>query len=91
MIHQQHAIAIYTMGGCPYCKKALQILKQTGLRYKVKNIGNDAQLAIRLYRETGSPKVPKIFINGQFIGGSDRLQALAESGELSRAVGQGSR
>ncbi len=91
MIHHQHAIAIYTMGGCPYCKKALQILRQLGLPYKAKNIGNNAQLAIQLYRETGSPKVPKIFINGQFIGGSDRLQALAESGELFRAVGQGAR
>ena len=86
MIHHQNAIAIYTMGGCPYCKKALGLLRQIGAPYKVQNLGNNAQLAIQLYRETGSPKVPKIFVNGQFIGGSDQLQSLVDSGELFRAV-----
>jgi len=86
MIHHQNAIAIYTMGGCPYCKKALELLRRLGLPYKAKNLGSNAQLAIHLYRETGSPKVPKIFINGQFIGGSDQLQAMADSGELFKAV-----
>lgn len=88
MIHHQHPIAIYTIGGCPYCKKAIRILRQFGLPYKAKNIGSDARLAIHLYRETGTPKVPKIFINGQFIGGADQLQGLVESGKLFHAVGR---
>jgi len=86
MIHHQHAIVIYTMGGCPYCKRALTLLRQLGVSYKAKNIGSDPKLAIRLYHETGSPKVPKIFINGQFIGGSDQLQAIVENGQLARAL-----
>lgn len=86
MLHHQNAIVVYTMLGCQYCKKALSLLKQLGLPYKAKNLGSNAQLAIQLYRETGSPKVPKIFVNGQFIGGSDQLQRMADSGELFRAV-----
>jgi glutaredoxin 3 len=88
MIHHQHPVALYTIGGCPYCKKAIRLLKQLRSPYKVKNIGSDARLAIQLYRETGTPTVPKIFINGQFIGGSDQLQRLADSGQLFRAIGQ---
>ena len=86
MLHHQNSIVVYTMLGCPYCKKALSLLKQLGLPYKAKALGNNAQLAVQLYRETGSPKVPKIFVNGQFIGGSDQLQRMADSGELFKAV-----
>ena len=88
MIHHQHPVAIYTIGGCPYCKKAIRILRQAGVPYKTKNIGSDARLAIQLYRETGTPKVPKIYINGQFIGGADQLQAIVENGQFFHAGGR---
>lgn len=86
MIHHKHPVAVYIIYGCKYCKKAIQILQQSGIPYKAENIGSNAQLAMQLYRETGSPKVPKVFVNGQFIGGADRLQHIVETGQLARAL-----
>lgn len=88
MIHHQYPVAIYIISGCPYCKKAIKLCRQLGIPYKAKSIGNNANLAMQLYRETGSPTVPKIFINGQFIGGADQLENLAKSGELFQALSQ---
>ena len=88
MIHQQYPVAVYTIAGCPYCKKAIKLLRHLGIPFKARNVGSNAQLAVQLYRETGSPSVPKIFINGRFIGGFDRLQALAESGQLAHVLAQ---
>lgn len=88
MIHRQYPVALYVMHGCPYCKRAVQLLRKLGIPFKAQNIGNNANLAYKLYHETGSPTVPKIYIRGRFIGGSDQLQALAESGELLQAVGR---
>jgi len=87
MIHNQYPIVVYTIYGCEYCKRAVKLLKQSGLPYKTRNIGSDANLGNALYQMTGSPSVPKVFIKGQFIGGFDQLRALAESGQLFHAAG----
>lgn len=86
MIHKQYPVALYIMHGCPYCKRAIQLLRRLGISFKAQNIGNNAELAYKLYHETGSPTVPKIYIYGKFIGGSDRLQELVESGKLFQLV-----
>ena len=55
---------------------------QMGLPHKAYNLGQKPQLATELARDTGSSSVPKVFVQGKFIGGYDELATLAENGQL---------
>lgn len=41
-----------------------------------------------LAQSTGWPTVPKIFVQGQFIGGYNELMNMAQSGELQARLAQ---
>lgn len=82
MQHRDAPIVLFTIYGCPYCQKAVRFLKQNNMPFKAINIGNNAHMMIKLAESTGSKTVPKIFVQGRFIGGAAELEAMAESGEL---------
>lgn len=75
-------IVLFVIYGCPYCKAAKKLCAQMGLPHKAINIGNNANLMTKLAQETGSPSVPKVFVQGQFVGGFDQLNQLAQDGQL---------
>ncbi len=81
-------IVLFVIYGCPYCKAAKKLCKQLGVPHKAINIGNNANLMTQLAQETGSPTVPKVFIQGRFVGGHDQLNHLAQNGELGKMLQQ---
>lgn len=87
-MHRQAPIVLFTIYGCPYCQDAIKFLKRNTLPHKAVNIGNNAQMAMKLAESTGSPTVPKIFVQGEFIGGHSELMKMAESGELGARLGR---
>jgi len=87
--HKQHPVCVYTLSGCPYCKRAIAMLRQAGIPHKALNLGRNPQLAQQLAQETGSPTVPKVFVFGEFVGGADQLEQLLASGELAQRLHQG--
>lgn len=56
--------------------------------FKAKNIGNNARMMENLAKSTGWATVPKIFVQGRFIGGYNELMQLARSGELEAMLRQ---
>lgn len=81
-------IVLFVIYGCPYCKEAKRLCSQMKLPHKAYNVGSRPQLASQLARDTGSPTVPKIFVQGKFIGGYDQLVNLAENGQLIPMLNQ---
>ncbi|KAK9806961.1 hypothetical protein WJX72_008735 [[Myrmecia] bisecta] len=84
-------IALFTKSYCPFSKKAKYIMDlEVGPdQYKYMDIDlRPDMVAIQQYLGliTGGTTVPRIFIKGTFIGGSDELEALARSGQLSQLV-----
>jgi glutaredoxin len=77
-------IVAYVIYGCPYCKAAVKLLRSLGVPHRIQNIGSNADLMVKLANATGSPTVPKIFVNGEFIGGYTNLEQLAKSGQLDQ-------
>jgi glutaredoxin-like protein len=76
-------VSIMTKPGCPFCAKAKQMLADNAIEYEEIVLGQDATL--RTVRAiTGKDTVPQVFIDGDFIGGSDALQAYVE--EIHRAA-----
>jgi glutaredoxin-like protein len=67
------AISIMTKPGCPFCAKAKQMLSDIGMSYEEIVLGHDASLrSVRAI--TGKETVPQVFIDGDYIGGSEELE-----------------
>jgi len=70
---------------CPFCVKAKKAMDDVGIPVEVMNLDNmEEGPAIQDYmlQITGGRSVPRVFINGEFIGGGDDTVAKAASGEL---------
>ena len=76
-------IEIYTQPFCPYCARALGLLKKKGAAFREINAphGTPARDEART-RSGGRSTVPQIFIDGTHVGGSDDLSALDRAGKL---------
>lgn len=87
---RSHRIVLYMKGNalfpqCGFSARALQLLQPFGEVHTVDVLSNpEVREGIKKY--TNWPTIPQIFINGQFIGGSDILMELAERGELADLV-----
>lgn len=86
--HREAPIVAFTIYGCPYCQNTVRFLKKNHLPFKAINIGNNATMMRNLAQSTGWPTVPKIFVQGQFIGGYNELMNMAQSGELQARLAQ---
>ena len=70
-------VEIYTKVFCPYCSRALALLRGKGVEIEEYDITMDsAKRSEMIERSSGRMTVPQVFINGQHIGGSDDLAAL---------------
>ncbi|MBB1072960.1 glutathione peroxidase [Rhodoferax sp. 4810] len=66
-------ITVFTRPGCPYCAKAKDLLKKSGMDFEELVLNRDyTELSLRAV--AGATTVPQIFIGGQKIGGSDDLE-----------------
>lgn len=79
-------VTVYTADHCPYCMRAKNLLKSKGIVYQEVNISQDPKKREELEEKTGWMTVPMIFIGEEFIGGADKLQEMAASGELEQKL-----
>ncbi len=76
-------IEIYTQPWCPYCARAINLLRDKGVDFQeIEAPGGSAARTEAVRRSGGLTSVPQIFIDGAHIGGSDELRALDRSGKL---------
>ncbi|MEQ9115884.1 MAG: glutaredoxin 3 [Rickettsiales bacterium] len=81
-------VEIYTKSTCPFCVRAIDLLKRKNIDFKHIEVGNDPEKRAKLEEKAnGRHTVPQIFINGKGIGGCDELYELEESGKLDKMVG----
>jgi len=82
------SVKIYTTPYCPYCVRAKRLLERKGVPYEEIDVANDDEARVALAERTGRRTVPQIFINGEYIGGSDELHALDSAGKLDALLTQ---
>lgn len=75
---------------CGFSGRAIQILKASGVDPKnvatVNVLENEAiRQGIKEY--SNWPTIPQLYVKGEFIGGSDIMMEMYESGELARTLG----
>ncbi len=66
-------VAVITKPSCPFCSKAKALLVEKGYQFEELELGKDLSLTA-LKAITNATAVPQVFINGELIGGSDKLE-----------------
>jgi glutaredoxin 3 len=81
-------IEIYTTPFCGYCARAKSLLDKKGAVYVEMDVMMDETKRTEMRDRAKRSTVPQIFINGQYIGGSDELSALEQAGKLDSLLAQ---
>ncbi|XP_049723920.1 glutaredoxin 2 isoform X4 [Elephas maximus indicus] len=86
-----NCVVIFSKTSCSYCTMAKKLFHDININYKVVELdmleyGNQFQDA--LFKMTGERTVPRIFVNGTFIGGATDTHRLHKEGKLLPLVHQ---
>ncbi|XP_033820941.1 glutaredoxin 2 isoform X1 [Periophthalmus magnuspinnatus] len=87
----QNCVVIFSKTTCPYCKMAKNVFNEIGANYKVIELDehNDGRrLQDALAQMTGARTVPRVFINGNCIGGGSDTKQLHQQGKLLPLIEQ---
>ena len=74
---------------CGFSGRAIQILKAVGVdtrALKTVNVLEDDGIRQGIKEYSQWPTIPQLYVNGEFIGGSDIMMEMYESGELQQVV-----
>jgi monothiol glutaredoxin len=68
---------------CGFSGRAIALLKQSGVKNLITvNVLDDDDVRQGVKDFSNWPTVPQLYVNGQFVGGSDIMTEMFESGEL---------
>jgi len=67
-------VTIFTRPGCPYCVRAKGMLHDAGIAFEELALNRD-YTDTSLRAVAGVTTVPQVFINGEHVGGSEKLEA----------------
>lgn len=84
---EQNKIMLFMKGNrhqpmCGFSATAIRVLEAMDVPYETFDVLGDPEVreAIKVY--SSWPTIPQVYIDGQFIGGSDILREMYERGEL---------
>ena len=67
-------VTVFSRAGCPFCVRAKGMLHDAGIRFEELVLNRDYTEAT-LRAVSGQSTVPQVFINGEYIGGSEAVAA----------------
>jgi monothiol glutaredoxin len=74
---------------CGFSGRAIQILKAVGVdtkAVKTVNVLDDAEIRQGIKEYSNWPTIPQLYVKGEFVGGSDIMMEMYESGELQQVI-----
>lgn len=74
------------MPQCGFSNNVVQILNTLGVSYETVNVLDDPELRQGIKDYSNWPTIPQVYVNGEFIGGSDVMIELYQNGELQQMV-----
>ncbi len=88
---KQNKIMVFMKGTklmpqCGFSNNAVQILNTLGVPFETFDVLSDFEVRQGIKEYSNWPTIPQIYINGEFIGGSDILYELYQKGELQETV-----
>ena len=89
-----HDVVLFMKGNasfpmCGFSGRAIQILKACGVEPRALatvNVLEDEAIRQGIKEYSNWPTIPQLYVKGEFIGGSDIMMEMYESGELQQLV-----
>src|SRR5438477_65608 len=73
---------------CGFSGRAVQILKACGVDdLKTFNVLEDEDVRQGIKDYANWPTIPQLYVNGEFVGGSDIMMEMYQAGELQQVLG----
>jgi monothiol glutaredoxin len=86
-----HKIMVFMKGNkmmpqCGFSNQVVQILNILGVPYETVDVLADQDIRQGVKEYSNWPTIPQVYINGEFVGGSDVMTELYQKGELQQMV-----
>ena len=87
-----HPVVLFMKGSpqfpqCGFSASAIQILKASGVdKPFTVDVLQDEEIRQGIKEYANWPTIPQLYVNGEFVGGSDILREMYQSGELQQMV-----
>ena len=72
---------------CGFSSRAVAILERLEVPYKTVDVLQDPDIRQGIKDYSDWPTIPQLYVKGEFVGGSDIMLEMYESGELKQLVG----
>jgi len=72
---------------CGFSGRAIAILDRLGTTYETVDVLQDPDIRQGIKEYSDWPTIPQLYVKGEFVGGSDIMMEMFESGELQQLVG----
>ncbi len=87
----EHDVVLFMKGTplfpqCGFSSTAIQILERLGVDYETVDVLADPEVRAGIKTFSDWPTIPQLYVKGEFVGGSDILMEMAQSGELQELV-----
>jgi len=74
------------MPQCGFSNNVVQILNQLAVPFETCDVLSDPEIRQGIKEYSSWPTIPQVYVNGEFVGGSDILIELYQKGELQQMV-----
>jgi len=72
---------------CGFSSRAVAILEHLGAPYESVDVLQDPEIRGGIKEYSDWPTIPQLYVKGEFVGGSDIMMEMYESGELKQLLG----
>lgn len=88
---KQNKIMVFMKGNklmpqCGFSNNVVQILNTLGVPFETVDVLADDEIRQGIKEYSSWPTIPQVYVDGQFVGGSDILIELYQKGELQEMV-----
>jgi len=88
---EENKIMVFMKGNklmpqCGFSNNVVQIINTLGVPFETLDILADQEIRQGIKEYSNWPTIPQVYINGQFVGGSDILIEMYNKGELQELV-----
>lgn len=74
------------MPQCGFSNNVVQIMNVLGVPFETVDVLEDNDIRQGIKEYSNWPTIPQVYVNGEFVGGSDILIELYQNGELQQIV-----
>ena len=88
---KQHRVVLFMKGDadfpqCGFSQRAVQIVRALGVPFETVDVLQDPEIREGVKAFSNWPTIPQLYVDGQFVGGSDIAYEMYQSGELQKLI-----